>query len=156
MDYTLDIIIPKKEVKTVKLNEKLMEWGDSFYSCEPPRYVTDSNIIFEQVVDVKYFNKIVGEELANDVIVLSLKSDILLDLEYAINSGDETLEQNELFDFLNKLFKLSKFYILLVREDEKVKERYRIVTKEEIGVRLSDCLGWSNPKDVLLFKEREQ
>lgn len=153
MDFVLDIIIPKKEVETVKLNEKLNEWGYSVYPCEPPQYVTDSNIIFEQMQDVKYYSKIVGEELTNDTIILNLKSDILFDLEYAVNSGDKTLEQNVLFDFLNGLFKLSEFYILLIREDEKIKEQYRIVAKEEIGVRLSDSLRWSNPKDVLLFKK---
>lgn len=32
---------------------------------------------------------------------------------------------------------------------------YKISTKEEINIRLSDSLRWSNPKDVLLFKKRE-
>lgn len=153
MDYVLYIIIPKKEVETVKLNEKLIEWEDGVYPCEPPQYVTDSNIIFEQMQDIKYYSKIVGEELTNDTIILNLKSDILFDLEYSINSGDKTLEQNELFHFLNGLYRLNEFYIILVREDEKIKEQYRIVAKEEIAIRLSDCLRWSNPKDVLLFKK---
>ena len=43
----------------------------------------------------------------------------------------------------------------MAREDEKVKEYYKISTKEEISIRLSDSLRWSNPKDVLLFKKRE-
>lgn len=154
MDYALDIIIPKKEVEIVKLNEKLIEWGDIVYPCEPPQYVTDSNIVFEQMQDVKYYSKIVGEELTNDSIILNLKSDILFDLEYVVNSGDKILDQNGLFVFFNRLFELSEFYIILVREDEDIKEQYRIGAKEEIGVRLSDSLRWSNPKDVLLLKKR--
>ena len=43
----------------------------------------------------------------------------------------------------------------MVREDENIKESYIISTKEEISIRLSDSLRWSNPKDVLLFKKRE-
>lgn len=155
MDYILDIIILKKEVEIVKLNEKLIEWGDSVYSCEPPQYISDSGIIFEQVEDVQYYNKIIGEELANDTIVLHLRSDILFDLEYAVNNDETILEENILLNFLNKLIKLSQFYILMVREDENVKERYRVSTKEEISIRLSDSLRWSNPKDVLLFKKKE-
>lgn len=155
MDYILDIIIPKKEVEIVKLNEKMIEWGEKVYSCNPPQYETDSNIIFEQVEDVQYFSKIIGEELTNDAIILNLKDDILFDLEYAINNDESLLEKNRLFILLNNLFNLSEFHILLVREDEEVKERYSIVTKEEISVRLSDSLNWSNPKDVLLFKKRE-
>lgn len=152
MDYVLDIIIPKKELEIVNMNEKLIEWGDSVYSCEPPQYITDSNIIFEQVENTQYYNRIVGEKITNDTIVLHLKNDILFDLEYAVNNAEATLEKNELYIFLEELFRLSKFYILLVREDEKVKEWYKIATKEEIGARLSNSLRWSDPKDILLFK----
>lgn len=155
MDYFLDIIIPKKEIETVKLNEKLLEWGEGVYSCSPPQYISDSDIVFEQIEDVQYLNKIIGEELTNDTIVLHLKSDILYDLEYAVNNPESVLEENVLLIFLNKLIELSQFYILMAREDEKVKEYYKISTKEEISIRLSDSLRWSNPKDVLLFKKRE-
>ncbi len=155
MDYFLDIIIPKKEIETVKLNEKLLEWGEGVYSCSPPQYISDSDIVFEQIEDVQYLNKIIGEELTNDTIVLHLKSDILYDLEYAVNNPESVLEENVLLNFLNKLIELSQFYILMAREDEKVKEYYKISTKEEISIRLSDSLRWSNPKDVLLFKKRE-
>ena len=155
MDYFLDIIIPKKEIETVKLNEKLLEWGEGVYSCSPPQYISDSDIVFEQIEDVQYLNKIIGEELTNDTIVLHLKSDILTDLEYAVNKHEARLEENILLKFLNNLIELSQFYILMVREDENVKEYYNISTKEELSLRLSDSLRWSNPKDVLLFKKRE-
>ena len=155
MDYFLDILIPKKELGTVKLNEKLFEWGEGGYSYYPPQYISDSDIIFEQIEDVQYFSKIVGEELTDDTIVLHLKSDIFYDLEYAVNNFELKLEENLLLKFLNKLIELSYFYILMVREDENIKESYIISTKEEINIRLSDSLRWSNPKDVLLFKKRE-
>ena len=76
-------------------------------------------------------------------------------MEYAVNNPESVLEENVLLKFLNKLIELSQFYILMAREDEKVKEYYKISTKEEISIRLSDSLRWSNPKDVLLFKKRE-
>lgn len=155
MDYFLDIIIPKKEIEIVKLNEKLFIWEEGVYSCNPPQYISDFDIIFEQIEDVQYFSKIVGEELTDDVIVLHLKSDILFDLEYAVNNHKSILEENILLNFLNRLIELSQFYILMVREDENVKEYYEISTKEEISMRLSDSLRWSNPKDVLLFKKKE-
>ena len=153
MDYVLDIINPKKEIEIVKLNEKLISWRGSVFSLDPPQYVTDSNIIFEQIEDKQYFSKIIGEDIVDDAVVLNLKSDILFDLEYAVNNNKATLEKNVLLIFLNKLFELSKFHIILVREDEKIKERYGITMKEEIGIRLSESLEWSNPKDVLLFKD---
>ena len=155
MDYSLNIIIPKKEIEVVKLNEKLLIWGEDVYSCNPPQYISDSDIIFEQIEDVQYFSKIIDEELTNDIIVLHLKSDVLYDLEYAVNNHESILEENVLLKFLNSLIGLSQFYILMVREDENVKEYYKISTKEEISIRLSDSLRWSNPKDVLLFKKKE-
>ncbi len=155
MDYFLDIIIPKKEIEIVKLNEKLFVWEEGIYSCNPPQYISDSDIIFEQIEDIQYYSKIVGKELTEDIIVLHLKSDILFDLEYAVNNHKSILEENVLLNFLNNLIELSQFYILMVREDENVKEYYEISTKEEIGMRLSDSLRWSNPKDVLLFKKKE-
>ncbi len=87
--------------------------------------------------------------------MLHLKSDLLLDLECVVNNNESVLEENVLLNFLNKLIKLSQFYILMVREDENVKEYFKISTKEEIKIKLSDSLRWSNPKDVLLFKEKE-
>ena len=87
--------------------------------------------------------------------MLHLKSDILSDLEYAVNEKESRLEENTLLKFLNKLIELSQFYILMVREDENVKEFYSVSTKEELSIRLSDSLRWSNPKDVLLFKKKK-
>lgn len=153
MDYVLDIIIPRKEIKNIKIEERLVEWGNCVYSCTPPQYVTSSDIIFEQIEDIKYYSKIIGKRTENNVIILNLKSDILFELEYAVNNDNEVLEKNKLLNFLSELFKLSEFYILLVQEDEKVKEYYKVATKEEIVVRLLDALKWSNPKDILLFKK---
>lgn len=155
MDYVLDIIIPWKELETVKLNEKQIEWGGGVYSCDPPQYISDSGIIFEQIEDVQYFNKIIGEELTADSVVLHLKSDIFSYLEYAVNDHESISEENVLLNFLNRLIGLSQFILLMVREDEKVKECYGISSEEEIRIRLSDSLKWSDPKDVLLYKKKE-
>lgn len=128
--------------------------GDSAYSCSPPQYLTNSNIIFEQIEDVKYFEEIVGKKISNEIVLLNLRSDVLFELEYAINSDNKELWKNELFLSLISFYKLSEFYILLIREDEKIKERHRIFDKEEISIKLFDTLKWSNPKDILLFKEK--
>lgn len=152
MDYVLDIVIPRKEIGAVKLNEKLIEWGDGVYSCSPPQYITNSNIVFEQIESATYFEKIVGKKFSNEVVLLNLKSDELFELEYAINSDNKELEKNDLLLFLNDLYNLSGFYVFLIREDERIKERHKIFSKEEISIKLIDSLKWSSPKDILLFK----
>lgn len=90
--------------------------------------------------------------MPKDVIALSLKSPILHDLEYDINSDLTKLMENTLLIFLKNLSKLSMFYILLLREDENIKEFHEIITDEEMCRVLRDSLKWSNPKDILLFK----
>lgn len=127
--------------------------SDNMQNVTSGKNLVDTNIIFEQIEDVQYFNKMIGKELKNDTIVLHLKSSILLDLEYAVNHDKSILEEDVLLTFLKRLIKLSEFYILMIREDENIKERYRISTKEEISVRLSDSLRWSNPKDILVYKK---
>lgn len=152
MDYILDIIINKQEIQSAGLTEKLCEWDGEKYSYTPVQYVTDSNIEFEKIENVQYFNKITGIAMPKDVIALSLKSPILHDLEYDINSDLTKLMENTLLIFLKNLSKLSMFYILLLREDENIKEFQEIITDEEMCRVLRDSLKWSNPKDILLFK----
>lgn len=156
MDFILDIIILKSEVEKVKLHERLIGWGDDIYQYDPPRYSTDSNIIFEQVNNLGYFEKEVGEVFNNDMIALTLKGNFLLELQYAINNTKLTLKENKLALFLCSLFNLNCFYILLMREDERVKRKYEIKEKEEIFAKLYESLNWSNPQDVLLVKRNMQ
>ena len=153
MDYVLNIIIPKKEIGNIDLNEKMIEWGGHLYSCDPPRYITSSNIIFEQVENARYFSTVIGKDLGDDTIILDLKSEILFDLEYGVNIDKARLKEDKLLAFLSGLFSLSRFFILLAREDEKVKQRYRVEKEEDISVRLCNSLKRSDPTDILLYKE---
>ena len=57
MDYMLDIIIPRDELKKIRLFEVLREWGGEMYSSTPAMYVTDSNIEFMEVTDLSYYNR---------------------------------------------------------------------------------------------------
>ncbi|WP_455715812.1 hypothetical protein, partial [Anaerosporobacter sp.] len=81
------------------------------------------------------------------------KSDLLLDLEFAINNGND-IKRNKLLLFLESLCELSMFYILLKRDDEKVKKRQEIQLKEQLVKEICESLNWINPQDVLLFKMR--
>lgn len=153
MDYILNVIIPKKEIENIDLNEKLIEWEGHLYSCDPLRYITSSNIIFEQVENAQHFSTVIGKDLRDDTVILDLKSEILFDLEYSVNIDKARLKEDKLLAFLSGLFSLSRFFILLAREDEKVKQRYKVKKKEDISVRLYNSLKWSDPTDILLYKE---
>ena len=119
MDYYLDIIMNEKELENAGLTEKLCEWNGEKYSYNPAQYITDSAIEFERIKDIQHSNKLAGIQIPMDIIGLSLKSDLLHDLDYAINCDLDKLTENPLFLFLTKLSELSMIYIFLVREDEK-------------------------------------
>lgn len=151
MDFTLDIIMAKDKVKKIDLNEKLVEWGGNVFSHDPPRYISSSKLVFEQIKDLSYYSKFLKEELDRDkYIALVLKGETLLDLEFLINGEEEKISNNKLFEFLIKVIKLEKFFILLVREDEVIKKRYAIKEKEELEKILCDSLKWSTPEDILI------
>lgn len=154
MDYTLDIIIPKDEIETIELREQFVEWGDNIFPYEPPKYKGDSNLVFEQVEDIKYYSEILGISIENgNYMALVLKGEELLDLEFIINRQKEKVNNNTLVLFLMKLYKLREFYIILLREDEMIKEKYAVEKKEEIRNILCECLQWSKPNDILITKE---
>ena len=129
-----------------------MEWGGESFSCDSPQFIAMKNIVFEQVYFTEYFNEIIGNKITNDTIVLNLKNDRLLNLEYDINS-ENAVNENELMAFLTSMFDLSMFYIFLIREDEIPSKKYEITKKEQVQSRICESLNWTNPKDILLFKK---
>lgn len=152
MDYMLDIIIPRDELKIIGLMEVLREWGGEMYSSTPAMYVTDSNIEFMEDTDLSYYNRTLDLKIDKELIGLHLMSDILYDFELFANNQLRNTDDNTLLNFLKSLFGLSKFYILLIREDELVKEKYRISNLEEFESVLLNSVNWFSPTDVLLYK----
>lgn len=151
MDFTLDIIIAKNEIKKLNLNKKIAEWGGEIFSLDPPEYISDSNLVFEQFKDLSYYNKFLEEELDKDrYIAFILKGESLLDLEFLINREKEKLSNNKIFEFLEKVIKLDEFFIFLIREDEVVKKTYEISEKEKLANILCNSLNWSTPEDILI------
>jgi len=152
MDYMLDIIIPRGELKKIGLLEVLREWGGEMYSSTPAMYVTDSNIEFMEVTDLSYYNRILNLKINKELIGLHLISDILYDFELFANNQLRQTDDNTLLYFLKSLFGLSKFYILLIREDELVKEKHRISNLEEFESVVLNSVNCFSPTDVLLYK----
>ncbi len=152
MDYMLDIFVPKTELNRINLLEVFREWGGEIYPLSPSVYVTDSNIEFIEITDLSHYNRIINLELNKELIGMHLKSDIFNDFEIFANNQLNQGDENALLVFLKSLFSLSKFYILLLREDEIVKEKYEISNVEELEYILLNSVNWASPKDVLLFK----
>ncbi len=152
MDYYLDIVIKKQDIEKAGLKEMVFEWGGEAHSYKPTRYATNTHIEFEQIENSYYIFDSFGITLGKEYIGLGLKSDLLQDLEYAVNSATKKPIDNIILAFLEQLTKLSVFYVFLIREDENIKESYEIISEKEMREKVFECMKWSTPKDVVLYK----
>lgn len=150
MDYTLDIILPKQCIEQLGLKQVQHEWGGVMHPQD--KYVTSSYIEFYEVEDHEYYNRIVGFLDSDDFLYLYLKSDLLFELEFAVNRDGNQMNNNPLFGFLCKLADLPCFYLILAREDEPVSETIAINDADEMKQVLLECFNWSDPKDVMICK----
>lgn len=154
MSFLLDIVIPKDEMNKVGLEEELIEWGGVKFSQEPPKYIVNKKLVFEELADLKYHCGLLGNNLnAKKFCALIFKGEELSELEFLVNCRTEDLRNNQLFVFLESLIALSSFYIFLLREDEDIKEQYVIEREEELMAVLCEGLSWDTTKDILIFKQ---
>ena len=128
--------------------------GGKKYSSSPAEFVTDSGINFVEVEDISYYKEVLGTGVGRDLIPLHLTSGIFHDLEYSVNAESKNLKENDLLVFLKNLSQLTVFYILFVREDETIKEKYSVTTADEIESIVLKNINWTTPKDFMIFKEK--
>ena len=155
MDYYMDIVIKKQDIEKIGLKEMYFEWSGEDHSYKPTRYATNDHIEFEQIENSYDIFDSFGITLEKEYIGLGLKSDLLQELEYFVNSEAKELIANSLLEFLEGMTRLSFFYVFLIREDEDIKESYEIITEKEMREKVFECMNWSTPKDVVLFKNIE-
>ena len=152
LDYELDLIIQRECLSKMQLTEVLHEWGGVMYPSVPAEYASSYGIYFYEVEDIEYFKRLMGKDISDSFIILHLKSDLVFELDYTINRDPDKLNENNLLSFIKHLSDLPEFYLLLVREDERISDVYEINTSEDIVVALTKCFDWNNPRDVLICK----
>ena len=151
MEYILDIVIPKEEINKIDLQEQLVSWGEEIFSRDPRKFVSGSNLVFEQAEDLEYYSRLLNENLdADKYIALCLKDKSLYDLDFIVNTKKNELNNNGLVNFLSELIPLREFYIFLLREDEPIKQKSAVKNKNELIALLCDSMEWSNQKDILI------
>lgn len=154
MDYILDIVILDKEIELAGLKEQMCEWAGTLYSREPKQFRTASGITFEQFehTDVPQLRKSTNINLCKNAVLLHFTGSVYSELGYDINTDLSKWTQNRMLEFLKGLSALSMFYILLVREDEGIKDIYDVNTAEEIEKVLIKSLKGTALKDILISK----
>ena len=95
MSFLLDIVIPKDEMNKVGLEEQLIEWGGAKFSQEPPKYIGNKELVFEELTNLKYHCGLLGNELDAEKYISYLIKNIRVHLGdfdwYAKNAIKPTL-----------------------------------------------------------------
>ncbi len=157
MDYDLDIAFPREYLDKARLTEVIKEWGGVKYRLKPAEYVTSSGIVFIESGYIDYFRYQMGDTPTDSFVFLSLDNhpndNRLYELEYSINRTPEKLNENMLLGFIKNLAVLPTFYLMLTREDERIKDVYETYTWEDIFRAVTTCLNWDNPSDIMIYKK---
>ena len=120
------------------------------FSQEPARFIS-KNLVFEKLTNLKYYSDILGKNLDEQKYSAFIyKENELSELEFLANNFQGDFIRNSLLIFLEKIVRLSSFYLFLLREDEKIKERYEIENEEEFCKILQESLSWIKPKDIVI------
>lgn len=157
MDFTLDVLLLKKELYKLNIKEFLFEWGGEKFSQDPPIYKDDTGLEFKEIQDLGYYTrcykKYIEDDLnVNQYISLTLCGDYISDLEFLINKKNSNSNADIILKFLEKLFELSTFAVFLIRDEEEIDSRYRIKTKDEFLNVFCNCLKWESPEGALITK----
>ena len=149
MDCILDILLKKSEMNKLNLSEVLVTWGGERFHQDPPKFISDSGLLFTESTDKEYYRKLIGNYKDIDDLLVLHFDDALLDLEFAVNrEGD--VWNNKIMIFLSQMLELETFIILLIRDEEEIDEFYKIRSKDELESLLCNSLSWETPKGILI------
>lgn len=154
--FYFDVSIKSEDLTKVKIKEMLVEWGGDLLSQEPPRYLYDNTLIFDEITENSYYKKYYGDVIGEDFDLDKYRTftlpGCLNDMESLINFKHSGIENTDLYKFLADLSELDDFAIFLIRDEEYVDVRYRVNTKDELIDLFCDCLKWDSPRGALITK----
>lgn len=156
MNFILDVLIPKQYFYKLNLKEILVEWGGETFSQNPPKYSNNSMLVFHQNSEIEYYKSIVGKDTdIYNYVALSLEEMQLSELEFLINNEMQEASRSEVVMFLGELYnKLDSFWIILLRDEECIDNRYIVSDEKELVKVVCDSLRRKSPEGVLITKNK--
>lgn len=157
MLFYFNVCIKTNNLKKVKMEERLVEWGGELFSREPPQYEYNGTLIFDEFINnnylKKYYSRIIDGDFDLDKYrTFRLLGEDLLEIEKLVNANNAEIENHELYKFLTNLFSIDDFIIFLIRDEEEIDEKYKVTTKEELLDVFCNCFKWDSPKGALITK----
>lgn len=142
MDYYIDVIIPESKLVNCELEEEISEWGGEIIHKIPREY-RYCGVKMIECAKSKYAFDI------EDSIELRVLSS-LHDVEADCNIGKNDIEDNEIFHFIDKVTKLSKFVIIIGMYDETIDDVLNY--SEEVNLRdvFLKTFNWNESKGIII------
>jgi len=155
MDYMFCVLIPKSDLIKTNLVEILAEWGGEVFSQNPRKYKFESKMVFREIADMNYYQRIIGSELnVYDWTALYLEGNIIKSLEWVVNNQEIKIKENELITFIYELYKsMDTFCIINEIEDECIDKKYFVTNENEAVDIFIDSLRWTSPKGIAIIKK---
>lgn len=171
MIYDFIVLIKDTELKKLKLSEIFVEWGGELLPQEPRKYrYNNSALVMEKYYDMRYFEKycksIISDGLRkDDFVLLVCRSAIFFELQELLNDiflSDELYVSEEIFyelisknlivKFLEDLFEIDIFGIILLRDEENIDKCCRVKTVQELMDIFCSSLNFKTPRGVFIKK----
>jgi len=143
MDFIINILIKKDDLKKINIVEELVEWGVELYSRTPPRYCYDSIFMFEDYYDI----------VANGFLSLKVLGKYASDLEQSVNRAAKDFDQTTIMKALHEICSLESFAIYISFDDELVKKRYVINNYGDLSNIIKNSFSWRRPEGAMIIKE---
>lgn len=156
MDYTFDLLIPKIDLEKTKLDEILVEWGGEVFSQEPKKYKFESELIFREITEMNYYQRIIGNDFnAHNCVALYLEGNNLKDLEWIVNNNQANMiKENKLIKLISELYEtLDTFCIINKIDDEFIGKKCFVSNVNEAIDIFVNSLKWTSPIGIVIIKK---
>lgn len=155
MDYMFSVIIPKSSLIKTNIVEIIAKWGGEIFPRNPREFKYDLELDFREIVDLDYFQGIIGREFyVADCVALYLQDNNVQRLEFIANKQKLKMHDNKVIKLIYELYSaLDTFCIINEIEDERIDKKYFITNaKEAVNIFISS-LNWSSPKGIIIIKK---
>lgn len=145
MEYDIDIVVKKRDLIKLELDEKTFSGNEGFLSDFPKRYRISENI---ELVESSYYTE------SDQDIDLLVKGGIE-ELCYDANNNKDRLINNLLIQVFEKVCELDYFQIIICDVDENIDENIELDKNADLNIcdLVVYTLDWDSPKNVKIYRK---
>lgn len=142
MDCYIDIIISEDDLNGCGILESTITWGGEKIGKTPREFVK-GNIKF-CMLDTSFYTCVIKNR-----IILHVSSG-LHDIEVKSNIKKESIDENNIYQLVEEITKLSEFMIVIGSYDEKIQDVVEYDEGDDLKRIFYKALNWDNPVGTVI------